>query len=181
MKVAFIIGHHEKSKGFYSTYLGTTEYELYSSLESELKEIGDVYKHDPSIFGYTSRCKEISNRIGDKYDIIVALHFNAGGGKGGTEVFYWHKNRVGRQIAKFISEEYSRDMGIINRGAKPYTKSTERGAAEVFYPKGTVVLFEPFFGDNEGDCSKWDKDKLLSIIQRVKEEEWKVTKTNKDD
>ena len=172
MRVAFIIGHHEKGKGFYSPHLETTEYELYRSLECELEEIGDVYKHDPSIIGYTTRCKEISKRIGDKYDIIVALHFNSGGGKGGTEVFYWHTNRVGRQIAKFISEEYSKDLGIINRGAKPYTKSTERGAAEVFYPKGTVVLFEPFFGDNEKDCSKWDPYKLFKVLERVKNKEW---------
>ena len=166
MKVAFIIGHNEKDKGSYSKYLNTTEWDLYNSMKNDLKCIGDVYVHDKTIKSYTKRCIDISNRIGDKYDLVIALHFNAFNTvANGCEAFYWHSNKDGFNYAKKFVKGYCMFTGSRPRGAKPYESKTERGAGEVYYPKNTAILLEPFFGDNKEDCEKFCVDKLLKAIK----------------
>lgn len=166
MKVAFIIGHNEKDKGAYSQYLNTTEWDLYSSMKNELNCIGDVYVHDKTINSYTQRCINISKRIGDKYDLVIALHFNSFNTvANGCEAFYWHSNKDGFNYAKKFVKGYCTLTGSRPRGAKPYETKTQRGAGEVYYPKNTAILLEPFFGDNKEDCERFCVDKFLQAIK----------------
>ncbi len=168
MKVAFIIGHNEKDKGFYSETLKKSEWDLYNSMRSSLECIGDVYTHDSSINSYTKRCKDISNRIGSGYDLIIALHFNAFNTvANGCEAFYWHSNKDGQKYAERFVKGYCMLTGVRPRGAKPYEASTQRGAGEVYYLKNTAILLEPFFGDNKEDCEKFCIDKLIKAIRSI--------------
>lgn len=169
MNKAIIIGHNSVSKGAYSEHLGMTEWDFFKSFEGKLKEVGDVFIHDPEITGYLSRCIDISSRIGDNYDLIIALHFNMFNGEvGGCEVWHWHKNKKGENIAKVICEKVNTEMGISNRGAKKIVSHKQRGGGEVFYPKATSLLLEPFFGDSEEDCRNFDIDKFVEIIKSIK-------------
>ena len=166
MKVAFIIGHNEKDKGFYSQHLNITEWDLYNSMRSSLECIGEVYTHDSSINSYTKRCIDISNRIGDKYDLAIALHFNSFNTvANGCEAFYWHSNKDGFNYAKKFVKGYCMLTGTRPRGAKAYETPTQRGAGEVYYPKNTAILLEPFFGDNKEDCDRFCVDKFIKAIR----------------
>lgn len=168
LKIAFIVGHNEKRKGAYSKYLSSTEWDYYRSFESDISKAGDVFYHDPTISGYNSRCREISERIGGKYDIIVPLHFNKFNSKvGGCEVWYWHKNEEGKRLASLICSKTSSSMNISNRGPKPIKSKSQRGGGEVFYPKGTSLLVEPFFGDNKSDTDNFDMLKFIDIIKNI--------------
>lgn len=171
-KIAFIIGHNEKSKGFFSTHLKKTEFDFYSDMVQDLEQIGTVFFHDPTISSYTNRCKDIAKRIGSGFDLIVSLHFNAfNGTANGVECFYWHTNGQGFEAAKTFVDNYSKLTGTRPRGAKAYQKNKNgklpRGAGEVFYTKGTAVLLEPFFGDNKSDCEKFKIDSFLYSIKRM--------------
>lgn len=171
MKIAIIIGHNEKSKGYFSKHLNVYEWDFYNDLVQDLECIGDVYFHDSSINSYEKRCEDISERIGKKYDLSIALHFNSFNGKaGGTEVFYWHSNKETKEIATFLSDEFSSRSGLANRGAKAYKTAKQRGAGEVFKPKINAILFEPFFGDNKTDCDKWDKEIFINCLKGIKNE-----------
>lgn len=168
LKKAFIIGHNELSKGAYSEHLDTTEWDLYKSLEKKLKSIGDVYYHNGNIGGYTARCIDISNRISDDYDVVFALHFNMFNGvANGCEAFHWHSNTKGKDYARQFVDGYCDKTGTKSRGVKSYSKKTERGAGEVFYPKMTAVLLEPFFGDNIDDCNKWNPDIFIEVLKSI--------------
>ena len=172
MKVAFIIGHNEKDKGFYSEHLNSTEWDLYNSMRSSLECIGEVYIHDSSINSYTQRCIDISNRIGDKYDLVIALHFNAFNTvANGCEAFYWYSNKDGQKYAQRFVKGYCMLTGTRPRGAKAYNFNSKgelpRGAGEVYYPKNTAILLEPFFGDNKEDCERFCVDKFLQAIRGI--------------
>ena len=180
MKVAFIIGHNEKEKGFYSPHLKVSEWDFYTSMVNDLECLGHVYRHNPNIKSYTQRCIEISERIGRDYDLIISLHFNAFNTvANGCEAFYWHSNNGGFKYAKKFVDSYCMLTGSRPRGAKEYNweivkKEGEedkgklpRGAGEVYYTKSTTILIEPFFGDNKEDCERFDKDKFIKSIKNV--------------
>ena len=168
MKIAFIIGHNESDKGAFSKLLNKSEWDLYKGMEKSLKSIGDVFYHNPKINGYGARCVEISKRIGKGYDLTIALHFNSFNGKAnGCEAFYWHSNAEGFVYAKNFVDSFSKSTGIFNRGAKPYKLKTDRGAGEVVNPYSTAILLEPFFGDNEFDCSRFCLQKFIDALKNI--------------
>lgn len=180
MKVAFIIGHNEKDKGFYSETLDKYEWDLYNGMRNVLECIGEVYTHDSSINSYTKRCKDISKRIGSGYDLIIALHFNAFNTvANGCEAFYWHSNKDGFNYADKFVKGYCTLTGSRPRGAKPYDwivkkeegkediKKLPKGAGEVYYTKSTTILLEPFFGDNKEDCERFCVDKFIKSIKGI--------------
>lgn len=164
MRKAFIIGHHEKSKGAYSPILKISEWDLYKSIEQELSKIGDVYVHNPNIVSYTQRMVDTANRVNEKeYDMVISLHFNSyNGGAEGCEALYI-SNRGG-EIAKNFCHFYTSYTKSLNRGHKKIS-SASRGYQEIFNPKAPAILIEPFFGDNRKDCQLFDKTKLLEALK----------------
>jgi len=161
---AFIIGHHEKAKGAFSTILNTTEWDLFKSMESELSKLGDVYTHNPNISSYTQRVQETANRINQKnYTMVVALHFNMFNGvANGCEALF--VSDKGRQLAVNFCTHYTKLTGANNRGAKQLS-SGQNGYGEIFNPKATAILIEPFFGDNARDCQLFTKEKLIESLK----------------
>ena len=169
MNKAIIIGHNSDAKGAYSHYLEKSEWSFYKSFEGKLNEVGDVFLHNPDIDSYTERCKDISERIGTSYDVVFALHFNKFNGEtGGCEVWHWHKNKEGEALAENICDKVEREMSIENRGPKKIRYRKQRGGGEVFYPKTTSLLLEPFFGDFKEDCNNFDIDKFVKILKEIK-------------
>lgn len=169
-KIAFIIGHHENSKGYHSEYFDLKEWDFYKQLECKLEPFGGVFYHDKTINGYLSRCKDTASRIGNEHDLVIALHFNSfNESANGCECFYWGGNDEGLQLAKTLVDNYCELTGAKPRGAKPYTKKADgglpRGAGEVYYPKQTALLFEPFFGDSKEDCQRWCEGKFIKAIK----------------
>lgn len=155
MKVAIVVGHHEKSKGAYSDYFGMNEYDFYSRVASLLSDV-TIFKHDSSISGYTSRIKNTANRINQSdFDLVIELHFNSfsNPSANGCEALFYYKSAAGKLAAEKFSQKVNECTGIPlrNNGLKPLTKG-DRGFASVYYTKAPTILIEPFFGSNEEDC-----------------------------
>lgn len=166
MKIAFIVGHHRRGKGAYSPYFNKTEFDFYKDLELDLMDLGDVFYHNPLIFGYNRRQKEIANRTKD-YDLVFELHFNASadGDAEGCEAWYYHKNDYTKAISRRFCNSYSSFVKGTNRGAKEFYSRNQRGFGFAYYQKTNAILLEPFFGDNSRDCLRFD---IKTFIKSIK-------------
>lgn len=169
MKVAVVIGHHERSKGAYSHHLGVSEWDFYNMVVDCINV--DVYRHNHNIKGYTLRVRDTARKLNEKdYDLIISLHFNASDNPraNGCETLYYFDSRKGRDYAKRFSDLVHNRTGIKvrNNGLKALTQKRDRGFAMVYYPKAPVILIEPFFGSNSNDCEKiGGVDNMASILE----------------
>ena len=170
MKKAVIIGHNSENGGFYSDFLRSDEFTLFSNLEHSLRVVGTVYFHSPLISSYQQRMKHTADKINKfEYDIVLALHFNAfhDPNVGGCEAWYYGQNPFGRYMAQRFCNAVHENMGIRNRGAKTLSRPSQRGYWEVYYPKATTILLEPFFGSNKEDCERFNADKFIHILKNL--------------
>ena len=164
MKIAFIVGHTPYSKGAYSDYFNSSEWDLFNSYFDWFKEVGDVFIHDNNL-GYTSRQKEMATKTRE-YDLVFELHFNASNGKAkGCEALHYHRNETARKICFAFCEKYTELTGAKNRGTKALNDGSDRGFGFVYYQKPTAIILEPFFGDNKEDCNKFSIDAFLDSIK----------------
>jgi N-acetylmuramoyl-L-alanine amidase len=169
MKVAFVIGHNEKSKGAINELNGLREFDFYTEVMKEFSDY-DVYKHDSSIKGYTTRMKATAKRINKKdYDLVILLHFNSFSSSAahGCSTLYYGLNPEGKRLAHKFSDTVNKMTGVKLRhnGANALTNVRDRGFAMVYAPKATTILIEPFFGSNLEDCKKIDVCKIAEIIK----------------
>ena len=167
---AIIIGHNSENGGFYSEHLKSNEFTLYTNIYERLRKIGAVYFHNANISSYKERMKHTADRINKReYDVVLALHFNAfhNPDVGGCEAWYYGQNPFGRYMAQRFCNATNELMGIRNRGAKSMRSPEQRGYWEVFYPRYTTVLLEPFFGSNKEDCERYNADKLIHILKNL--------------
>ena len=169
MKKAIIIGHNAKDKGAYSPILKLHEFDFFSSMEKDLADLGTVYYHNPLISSYTGRMLNTAQRINRyDYDIVLAMHFNMFDGTAhGCEALYFHTNHFGKHISDRFCSAMHENTGIRNRGAKPLRYPNQRGYYEVAFPTSTTLILEPFFGDNQDDCNRFNADTFLHIIQHL--------------
>jgi N-acetylmuramoyl-L-alanine amidase len=167
MRVAIVIGHHMFAKGVFSRWFGKSEFDFFWSMKEDFKKMGfDVYRHNPLIPSYTMRQRVMAKKT-RSYDLVIELHFNASNGKAkGCECLYYFNSYEGEKLSQFLCNTYSMLTGCFNRGAKPlYSK--DRGYGFVSSQKPTAVLFEPFFGDNDMDCIRFNKDKFLLSLEKT--------------
>ena len=76
-KYAFVIGHDEKDKGAFSSYLDIQEWSLFNNFaKAFLVEVGDIFTHDKTISSYTQRQVNTAQKTAD-YQYSFELHFNA--------------------------------------------------------------------------------------------------------
>ena len=171
MKIAFVIGHHQNSKGALSKYFGLREWDFYNEV---VESLGDVciFYHDENIGGYTSRIKNTASKI-NKYpfDLVIELHFNSAVHKSanGCETLYYYRSNKSRDYAKLFSDVVTADTGIKSRngGLKALTNRNDRGFASVYYTKAPTILIEPFFGSNKDDCKKIQSpENMARIIEK---------------
>lgn len=167
MKVAFVIGHHEKDKGAYSPYLKVSEWDFYKEVISYIPE-ASVFYHDSSISSYTERIKNTASKINKvDFDLVIELHFNAASeSANGCETLYYYNSKKGAKYAKAFSRTVNDRTGIKlrNNGLKPLVNSKDRGFASVYYTTAPTILIEPFFGSNEEDVERIVSAKNVSII-----------------
>ena len=169
MKKAIIVGHNAKEKGYYSHFLQAHEFDFYGTMEDELREIATLYYHNPIISSYMLRMQDTARRINQHdYDLVLSLHFNSFNSKAnGSEGLYFHTNERGRNYANIFSSMMNEEMGYRTREPKPLSEPRQRGYFEVQTPRATTLILEPFFGDNEQDCARFDKKMFLSILKKL--------------
>lgn len=168
MKVAFVIGHHKKSKGALSKHFGLREYDFYKEVLSFLNE-PSVFYHDENISGYTTRIKNTASKINKvNFDLVIELHFNSAvhHSANGCETLYYYRSDKSRDYAKQFSKIVASETGIKSRngGLKALTNRGDRGFASVYYTKAPTILIEPFFGSNDNDCKRIESTKNMARI-----------------
>ena len=166
MKVAFIIGHTEKSKGAVNVLNGLKEFDYYKEVCKSLDF--DVYEHDKNISGYTTRIKETASRVNKKdYDLVMSLHFNSfKGSANGCETLYYFNSNFGKRYAKLWNTFFSNKTKIKDRGIKALANKNDRGFAVLKYVNATTILIEPFFGSNINDCKKVDVCLMAELLNQ---------------
>ena len=170
MKKAIIIGHNHISKGAYSQYLKAHEFDFFASMSEQLQaRVGKLFFHDASIPGYQQRMQNTAKAINDyNPDLVFALHFNAFNGKAnGCEAFYFHTNTQAQKLAEQFCRNINMLMHINNRGAKGMSTPSQRGYWEIAAPRPPVLLLEPFFGDNMGDCERFETELFIDILTEL--------------
>jgi len=157
MKIAIVIGHHEKSKGAFSNFFGLAEFDFYNKVAEKLNGVS-IFRHDSSIASYSSRILDTATRINKtEFDLVVELHFNSfsNPNANGCETLFFERSELGRKYADIFSKKVNECTGISlrNQGLKPLSKG-DRGYASVYHTKAPTILIEPFFGSNDSDCKK---------------------------
>lgn len=168
MKVAVVIGHHEKSKGAYSKYFGLNEWDFYRKVDLCLVGV-DTFFHNPNISGYNTRIKDTANRINKgNYDLVIEMHFNSfkDSSANGCETLYFYKSNKAKEYALKFSNAISNATGIKlrNGGLKALANTKDRGFASVYYTDAPTILIEPFFGSSNEDCKKIKSPENLANI-----------------
>ena len=148
MNIAFVIGHHKKSKGAFSSYLFANEFDFYT----------DVI------------IKETASKLNKfNFDLVIELHFNAATPQAnGCETLYYFNSKKGKEFAHIFTDTVCGITGIKSRngGVKALINKKDRGFASVYYPKAPTILIEPFFGTNDDDCAKiGSAEKMAYIIK----------------
>ena len=176
MKIAFVIGHHKKSKGAFSEYLGMSEWDFYNKVMDCFNE-ANIFYHDSNIIGYTNRVRNTASKLNKfPFDLVIELHFNSAHyTANGCETLYYFKSVKGKEYAKKFSDVVHRETGIKlrNGGLKALVNKNDRGFGAVYYPKAPTILIEPFFGSNALDCAKIENHKKMAEILKIYVEEIK--------
>ena len=164
-KIAIVVGHHKFSKGAKSSHL-LSEYDLMSEVAENLKDVADVFYHNPKIGGYNSRQKAMGKKT-SKYKIVFELHYNAATPQAnGCEALYYFSNNEGKAIAEEFCLLVNSKMGIKNRGAKALHSENQRGFGFVYNMKGTAIILEPFFGTSWKDVTLFDKKMYADLLRQ---------------
>lgn len=93
-------------------------------------------------------------------DIHLALHSNAGGGKG-TEIYYYSSSEAGKALAVSIYNEVAPLTPNVDRGVK-----TGDGLLEINSTKAVAVLLETVFHDNYQE-SQWLMQHMESMAKAI--------------
>ena len=171
MRIAFVIGHHKKSKGALAKHFNLREWDFYNEVVKELGNV-NVFHHDENISGYNTRIKNTAKKVNKvDFDLVIELHFNrvSDPRANGCETLYYFASKKGKQYALKFSEILTRETGIKSRngGLKALSNKNDRGFASVYYTKAPTIMLEPFFGSNESDCKKIQSPKNLARIINV--------------
>ena len=162
MKVAVVIGHNPHSKGAYSKYLKTNEFDYNSEVATHLKGF-DIYRRLP-IGSYKKQIINLAQQINPKkYDLVIELHFNAfNASANGVETVSFPRSKsipMGALYCDMIANEY----GTKNRGAKVAT-SDARGLYFLKTMNAPSLILEPFFGDAPEALKFTDTKKYSHLI-----------------
>lgn len=116
MKVALIIGHNKRSKGAYSTIVGS-EYDYWENIAEKIKEkipeLIDVYERKANQ-SYIPEMNEVLKELNSKnYKFCLELHYNAVEDKRahGCECLVYYKNEVAKKLARNFMERLNTKFG----------------------------------------------------------------------
>ena len=104
MKVALIIGHNDRSKGAYSSVVGS-EYDYWKKISEKIKTeiplMVDVYERKPNQY-YTREMFEVLEELNkNDYNFCMELHFNAAASEqaNGCECLVYCGNNKAKELA----------------------------------------------------------------------------------
>lgn len=179
MKVALIIGHNKRSKGAYSTIIGS-EYDYWKTIaekiKTEIPELVDVYERKPNKF-YVPEMEEVLKELNkNDYKICLELHFNSSTNSqaNGCECLVYYKNNEAKGLATNFMARLQNIFGSKirgNHGIIEIQDSKVRGGYGICNSKDTYILVEPFFGSNQDESLKFsmEKDAVDLFVNFIKE------------
>nr|DAY20529.1 MAG TPA: Cell wall hydrolase autolysin [Caudoviricetes sp.] len=104
MKVALVIGHNQRSKGAYSTIVGS-EYDYWKriaeKIKGEIPEFVDIYERKPNK-AYVPEMNEVLKELNkNDYEFCLELHFNGSLNRdaNGCECLVYWKNEKAKELA----------------------------------------------------------------------------------
>lgn len=153
--ICISVGHGRSGKGRYDPGACSGKYEEFKIAREIAKYAAeeldcDIINYD----GNLSLVNRINKINASKYDFVLEVHLNAGGGTG-TEVYYYHGSPTGKKAATAICKEISTVFGCKNRGAK--TKLNQYGQdyfGIIRQTKPCAILVETLFIDSKTDLAK---------------------------
>ena len=169
MKTALVIGHAKDRKGACSPFGIPCEYDFNKEIAFMAAERNPeilILEHGGYKYGYKYMQTRTSNAINRlDIDLVFELHYNAAHpSANGAEALYYFANRKAAELAFKFALLMHDKMGYSPRQGKPLINKNDRGYWAVFLPKPTTLILEPFFGTNESDCKKMDKNKYVDVI-----------------
>ena len=146
---ALVIGHKKYSSGAVNEKHGITEFDFNESLAMQIEKVGTDTQVQ-RIYRRTYKLLPEDINLLDP-DFIVSLHCNAYNKRvSGTEVLFYHKSDMGKNVAEILQTNLVEHLGLSNRGIKPKT-TEDRGGYLLRYTDAPCVIAEPFFIDNNRD------------------------------
>lgn len=173
MKVALIIGHNSRSKGAYSSIIGS-EFDYWKRIAMKIKTIipgvVDVYERSPNKY-YTREMFQILEELNQsEYKFCLELHFNSSvtPKANGCECYIYHKNNEAKMLATNFMHQLHNIFNVKirnNHGINLVSSSQVRGGYGICKSKWTYILIEPFFGSNPEEALKfYDKTKIVELL-----------------
>ena len=130
MKVALIIGHNKRSKGAYSTILGS-EYDYWKrtveKIKGKIPELVDIYERKPNKF-YTQEMNEVLKELNkNDYKFCMELHFNAAASEqaNGCECLVYYGNNKAEDLATDFMARLQNKFGSKIRTKENTLKETK--------------------------------------------------------
>lgn len=175
MKVALIIGHNQRSKGAYSSIVGS-EFDYWKriteKIQAEIPELVDVYERKPQKY-YGQEMREVLQELNKhNYKYCLELHFNAGSPQAhGCECLIYHKNEQAKELASIFMARLQNVFASKIRGIIPVKTDDTRGGYGICHSKDTYILAEPFFGSNPDEALKFsiESDVVDFFVKYIKE------------
>lgn len=166
-KIAIIVGHEVNSPGFYSEYLGCSEYDWHQlKIVPHLKNC-DIFYRPTQFKGYQAKMKVLAKKL-KGYDVAIELHFNAfhDPKANGSEVLHWLGNEKAMMYGKFYLQLLG-ELGLKDRGLKAIYRNDQRGYHFIQKMPCTALILEPFFGSNKKDCSLINPEKYVNMLNQT--------------
>lgn len=175
MKTALIIGHNTRSKGAYSSILGS-EFDYWKriteKIKGEIPHLVDVYERLPDE-SYMKEMQKVLQELNKQdYNYCLELHFNGGSGESnGCECLIYHSNKRAESLANALLDSISNIFNVRKRGILKIRNRSERGAYGICSSKDTYILVEPFFGSNADEALKFsiESEVVALFVKYIKE------------
>lgn len=178
-KVALIIGHNVRSKGAFSTIVGS-EFSYWKNIaekvKGEIPELVDIYERKPST-NYVVEMNEVLKELNkNDYKFCLELHFNSSLSLNakGCECLVYYKNDKAKKLAIDLMARLQNDFKSTirgNRGLIEVQDSNTRGGYGICNSKDTYILIEPFFGSNIDEALRFSivKDVVSLLVEFIKD------------
>jgi len=148
---ALVIGHKKRSPGAMNAATGLTEFDFNEKLALLIEEKVEAVQIQRVYRRTWETLPEDINAFNPHF--IISLHCNAFNGRAsGSEVLFYHKSPVGKNIAGILQKRLVECLGLPDRGIKAKT-AEDRGGLLLRGTHAPCVIAEPFFIDNDQDLT----------------------------
>ena len=175
-KIALIIGHNKRSKGAYSTIVGS-EYDYWKRIaekvKTEIPALVDVYERKPNQNYIREMNKVLVELNKHNYDYCLELHFNSAldGKANGCECLIYKGNEKAKKLSTNFLARLQNVFNSKVRGIIEIGDSKTRGGYGICNSKDTYILTEAFFGSNLDESLKFSiiSDVVALFVKFIKD------------